>query len=278
MRKVMKIFRLLWWLGGERASVALYLFSAFCFIVTCFLAKAYFRLQLLAFVVFLAVNAAFALRAAMETLMDAVIETLQWLYYDAPLLPRLFRLARWAWQRRESAMKAVYLWSYRLLERTERFSQEHSTVENLLIGAVVASVACFVSGFVYILTTNRYPPFGPVPRVSGYVFIAGVFAFLFLSFVELLNAAMEWFYRLRARGFFDALRLAVSVFIEVWRELVNNRVHSSRADSAVFPHEWVAEGPGEFVATPQNDAGMHEPLALAVTVLPPLEKEPHQCR
>jgi hypothetical protein len=260
----MKIFGLLWRLGGERGLVALYLLSAFCLILTCFLPKAYFRLQFLAFVVFLAVNAAFVLRAVLETLMDAVIETLQWLYYDAPLLPRLFRLARWAWQRRESTMKAVYLWSYRLLERTERFSREHSTVENLLIGAVVASVACFVSGFIYILTTNRYPPFEPVLRVSGYVFIAGVFAFLFLWFVALLNAAMEWFYRLRAGGFFDALRLAASVFITVSRELVLNRLRSSGSDSRIHP-----EGPG---------ASVYEPHPLTLTVLPPLEKEPHQCR
>src|SRR5580698_4157767 len=168
MRKVLKIFGLLWRLGGERSLVALYLLSAFCLILAFFLPKTftYLPLQWAALVVFLAVNAVFVLRAALETLMDAVIETLEWLYHDAPLLPRLFRLARSAWQQRESAMKAVYLWSYRLLQKTERFSQEHPTVENLLIGAVGFSIACFVSGFIYILTTNRYPPYGLVPFVS----------------------------------------------------------------------------------------------------------------
>jgi hypothetical protein len=264
MRKVLKIFGLLGWLGGERGLVALYLFSAFCFIVTCFLPKAYFRLQFLAFVVFLAVNAAFVLRAVMETLMEAVIETLEWLYYNAPLLPHLFRLARWAWRRREAAMKAVYLWSYRLLLKNERFSQEYSTVENLLLGVYGASVADLIWGILYILATNRYPPYGRLHSVCGYIFVAGIGAFLFFWFVALLNAAMEWFYRLRARGFFDAVRFAASVFITVSRELVFNRLHSSGANSRVH-----AEGPGAYV---------YEPHPLTLTVLPPLEKEPHQCR
>jgi hypothetical protein len=264
MRKVMKIFGLLWRLGRERGLVALYGFSAFCLILTCFMPKAYFRLQLITFVVFLAVNAALVLRAVMETLMDAVIETLEWLYYDAPLLPHLFRLARWAWQQREAAMKAVYLWSYRLLLKNERFSQEHSAVENLILGGVAVADACFVWGAIYAITTNRYPPYGPVLFVCGYIFIAGIVAFLFFVFVALLNAAMEWFYRLRAGGFFDALRLAASVFITVSRELVLNRLRSSGPESRVH-----AKGPG---------ADGYEPHPLTLTVLPPLEKESHQCR
>jgi hypothetical protein len=277
MRKVLKIFGLLWRLGGERGLVVLYLVSAFCFAATCFMPKAYFRLQFLAFVVFLAVNAALVLRAVMETLMDAVIETLQWLYYDAPLLSHLPRVMRAAWRKRESVLKAVYLWSYRLLLKVEQFSQEHSTLENVILGGYAASVACLVWEFLYILATGRYPPYGHVTFICGYIFVAGLLALPLFMLVSLLNAALEGFYRLRTRGFFDAVRLAASVFVAVWRELVHNRLHSSRPDGEVFPHEWVAEGPGAFVVTPQDDADTHEPLALAVTVLP-LEKETHQCR
>ena len=275
MRKVLKIFGLMWWLGGERGNVALYLFSLFCLIVTFLLPHSYtsLPLQRVALVVFLGVNAVFVLRAAVETLMDVVIETLQWLYYDAPLLPRLFRLARWAWQRRESALKAVYLWSYRLLQRTERFSLEHSTLENLILGGIAAGDACFVWAFIYFVTTNRYPPYRPVVFVCGYIFIGGILAFVFFTLVELLNAAMEWFYRLRAGGFFDALRLAASIFITVSRELVFNRLRSSGPDSRAH-----AERPGAFGGKRHSDADVYEPNPLTLTVLPPLEKEKHQCR